>query len=187
MIPASPYDWLRNKAAEAWHGRALSRKAVIFALIGVVNTAVDYTMFLSARAVFDNAAAAQSAFAAFSDWCRCGSASTLSLIAPNIVSWVVAVTGSYIMNSSITFAAETGRQLRWRDYLTFVVSGVIGLLANTTTLVVAAQLLLLPVWVAKGVAILASFVINFSLSHFVVFRKREAKAGIDGGMDGLGE
>jgi putative flippase GtrA len=39
-------------------------------------------------------------------------------------------------------------------------------------LLVAAELLLLPVWLAKAVAILASFVVNFSLSHFVVFRVR---------------
>jgi putative flippase GtrA len=31
---------------------------------------------------------------------------------------------------------------------------------------------LLPVWLAKAVAILASFLVNFALSHFVVFRPR---------------
>jgi putative flippase GtrA len=41
-------------------------------------------------------------------------------------------------------------------------------------LIVAAEVLLLPVWLAKAVAILASFVVNFSLSHFVVFRVRDA-------------
>jgi putative flippase GtrA len=29
-----------------------------------------------------------------------------------------------------------------------------------------------PVWIAKGCAILVSFLVNFSLSHFVVFRPR---------------
>jgi putative flippase GtrA len=38
--------------------------------------------------------------------------------------------------------------------------------------------LLLPVWAAKAIAVLASFVVNFSLSHFVVFR---ARAGATGG------
>jgi putative flippase GtrA len=76
------------------------------------------------------------------------------------------------MNSSITFAAESGRKLRWRAYLAFVVSGIAGWLANTATLLVAAEILLFPVWLAKAVAILASFVVNFLLSHFVVFRVR---------------
>jgi hypothetical protein len=37
-------------------------------------------------------------------------------------------------------------------------------------LVFAAQYL--PVWAAKGCSIGASFLVNFSLSHFVVFRPR---------------
>jgi putative flippase GtrA len=76
------------------------------------------------------------------------------------------------MNSSITFAAESGRKLRWRDYTAFVLAGIVGLIANTATLVVAAQVLLLPVWFAKALAVLASFVVNFTMSHFVVFRPR---------------
>jgi putative flippase GtrA len=43
---------------------------------------------------------------------------------------------------------------------------------------VLAQILLLPVLIAKAVAILVSFVVNFSISHFVVFRaqpRRNAK------------
>ena len=50
--------------------------------------------------------------------------------------------------------------------------GIAGLTVNTATLVITAQILLLPVWIAKGIAIMASFVVNFSLSHFVVFRVR---------------
>ena len=99
------------------------------------------------------------------------------MIAANTISWFVAVSGSYVMNSSITFAAETGRKLRRRAYFTFVLSGVAGWLANTATLLVAAEVLLLPVWLAKAVAILASFVVNFSLSHFVVFRVRKQPPG----------
>jgi putative flippase GtrA len=53
------------------------------------------------------------------------------------------------------------------------------LIANTAALVFAAQVIGLPVWLAKGCAILASFVVNFSLSNFVVFRVR-GPAG-DGG------
>ena len=93
------------------------------------------------------------------------------------------MSGSYIMNSSITFATESGRKLNWRHYVTFVVAGIAGLIANTTTLVFAAQILLLPVWLAKGIAILASFVVNFSLAHLVVFRVRGGAAD-DAGEDG---
>jgi putative flippase GtrA len=76
------------------------------------------------------------------------------------------------MNSSVTFAAESGRKLRWRAYAAFVVSGVAGLIPNTAMLVIGTNALLLPIWIAKALAILASFIANFSLSHFVVFRVR---------------
>jgi putative flippase GtrA len=156
--------------------RTLSLKAVSFALIGVVNTLVDYSVFLAARTVFSRWPAAQELFETVSASCGCADPTTVSLIAANMVSWTVAVTGSYILNSSITFAAESGRKLRWRSYLIFIASGIVGWLANTATLVFAAQVLGLPVWMAKAIAILASFVVNFSLSHFVVFRVRHAPA-----------
>ena len=165
---------LARALAERRHGRALSIKAVSFALIGVVNTVVDYGVFLVARAALTRSPAAVALFDSLADSCDCGNAPTISLIAANMMSWIVAVSGSYVMNSSITFAAEFGRKLGWRPYFAFVVSGIAGWLANTATLVVAAEVLLLPVWLAKAVAILASFVVNFSLSHFVVFRVRDA-------------
>ncbi len=170
-------DSLRAKLTAGWRNRALSLKAISFGLIGVINTAVDYSVFLLTRAAIDRSPGALALFDQLASSCHCGDATTLSLIAANITSWLVAVTGSYIMNSSITFAAESGRLLRWPAYLTFVVSGIGGLLANTATLVVVAQILLLPIWLAKGIAILASFAVNFSLSHFVVFRAHKRPVG----------
>jgi putative flippase GtrA len=159
-----------------WRKGAVSRKAVSFALIGVVNAVVDYGVFFLARAVFAHWPAALASFAAVSAGCRCSGAGTVSFIASNLTSWAVAVTGSYVLNASITFAAESGRKLRWRAYFVFAASGIAGWLANTTTLVFAAQVLLLPVAVAKAVAILASFAVNFTLSHYVVFRVRHRPA-----------
>jgi putative flippase GtrA len=170
MAQASPPDSAGRP--DAPRRRALSRKAVSFAIIGVLNTAVDYVLFLAARAAYMPAPPALAAFSWLAGICRCGAPDTVLLVAANMTSWIVAVSGSYVLNSSITFAAESGRKLRWRDYVFFVVSGIVGLVANTATLIVAAQVLLLPVWFAKALAILASFVVNFTLSHFVVFRPR---------------
>jgi putative flippase GtrA len=173
MAHASPPDSARGETSGgAPRGRPLSLKAFTFALIGILNTAVDYVIFLTARAAYMDSQAALAAFGWLAGVCRCGTPDTVLLIAANITSWIVAVSGSYVLNSSITFAAESGRKLRWRDYFVFVVSGIVGLIANTATLIVAAQLLLLPIWLAKALAILASFVVNFALSHFVVFRAR---------------
>lgn len=106
MTGLQRYDWLRTKLLDRWRNGALSVKAVSFALIGVVNTLVDYSIFLIARAGFNKSPAALSLFATIAASCHCGEATTVALIAANMVSWVVAVTGSYILNSSITFAAN---------------------------------------------------------------------------------
>jgi putative flippase GtrA len=172
MAQVSFFDSLRRRALDAWRNRGLSIKAVLFALIGVVNTLVDYGVFLLARAALSGSAAGLAAIGSLNDFCQCSNATATTLVISNLISWSVAVTGSYIMNSSITFAAESGRRLRLGAYLTFVVSGVAGLLTNTAVLLFAAEVLLLPVWLAKAIAILGSFVVNFSLSHFVVFRPR---------------
>jgi putative flippase GtrA len=142
-----PYERARIRVLAGWRNRAVGFKAVVYALVGVVNTTVDYTVFLAAHAVFD-----------------------LSLVVANMLSWMVAVSGSYVLNSTITFAAESGRKLRWTAYFTFVASGIAGWLANTAILLVAADVLLLPVWLAKLLAVMASFIVNFSLTNFVVFR-----------------
>jgi putative flippase GtrA len=163
---------LADRLSQAWRTRAISLKAISFGLVGIVNTAVDYSVFLVARATYAHLAPVLALSGWVSDACACGSPESILLIGANITSWLIAVTGSYIMNSSVTFAAESGRRLRWRLYFTFVLSGIAGLIANTAALVFAAQILLLSIWVAKAVAILASFIVNFSLSHFVVFRGR---------------
>lgn len=157
---------------EASPQRTLGRKAVSFALIGVINTGVDYGFFLLARTAFAHWPAGIALFASLAGACRCAGTETVLLLAANVTSWLVAVSGSYVLNSWITFAAESGRRLHWRGYTVFVVSGIVGLVANTATLLIAAQVILLPIWLAKGLAVLASFIVNFTLSHFVVFRVR---------------
>jgi len=147
------------------------RKAMSFAVIGVFNTLVDASVFFLAYALLTHSASISRWFAATADLCRCGTAENLILIAANVTAWLVAVTFSYVMNSTITFAAESGRKLQFSSYLAFAVSGLLGVIANTATLVLAAQFL--PVWMAKACAILVSFVVNFSMSHFVVFRARK--------------
>jgi putative flippase GtrA len=146
------------------------RKAVSFALIGVINALIDTTVFLLAWSYINASPWALRPLDAFADACHCTSHDSIVLITANIMSWLVAVSGSYVMNSHITFAAESGRRLRWKSYGTFLASGVLGAVANTTALVFAAKFM--PVLAAKVVAILAGFVVNFTMSHFVVFRTR---------------
>jgi putative flippase GtrA len=77
------------------------------------------------------------------------------------------------MNSTITFATESGRKLAFDRYIGFALSQFAGFLANTLTVWCMVELAHVPAWGGKLVAIFVSFAVNFSLSHFVVFRKRE--------------
>jgi putative flippase GtrA len=149
------------------------RKAVSFALIGVINVAVDATVFFLAYSYLMSEESALRPLDALTQWCACTSLEAVVLVTANLIAWAVAVSGSYVMNSFITFAAESGRQLRWKDYGTFVASGILGVIANTAALVMAAQVM--PVLPAKGCAILTAFAVNFCMSHFVVFRRRREK------------
>jgi putative flippase GtrA len=131
-----PMEWLTQlarRALDAWHQRAIVLKAVSFAIVGLVNSAVDFGVFSFAY-------------------------------------YYLALTGSYVMNSLTTFARESKRELTMKAYVGFAVSQIAGLVANTATVVVASYFM--PVLIGKLLAIAASFLVNFSLSHFLVFRKR---------------
>ena len=121
-----------------------------FALIGVGNTAVDFGVFTLAYQLLE-----------------------LPIITSNVIAWLVAVSGSYILNTFITFHAETGRVLRRKDYISFVASGVLGMIATTAALVLLS--LYIHVMVAKLTSILVGFVVNFTMSNLVVFRARMPK------------
>ena len=126
-------------------------KMVSFAMIGVANALVDFGVFAFAYKLLG-----------------------MPLVPSNVVAWLVAVSGSYVMNTLITFRHESGRILRRKD-LKFVASGILGVFAATTTLVALSYFV--EVLVAKLVSILVGFAANFSMSHFVVFRP---KGPIDG-------
>ncbi len=150
MIPA-PLQNILDRLTVAWHERAIALKAISFAFVGVINTVIDFSVFWTA--------------ATYLQW---------PLVPANVLAWLVAVSFSYAMNSFTTFGPESGGVLRWRDYGTFIASGVAGMVASTTTLFVLSYVL--PVLVAKLISILVSFVVNFSLSHFVVFKARPPKS-----------
>lgn len=129
-------------------------KAISFAFVGLINAGVDFGVFLLALQFLADRIPGE----------------RVELVVANVIAWAVAVSGSYVMNSYTTFAAESGRVLRWKSYFAFVASGILGVITNTVILVVAAEFVAVPV--AKILAIGAGFLVNFSMSHFVVFRPR---------------
>ncbi len=143
---------LRERLTVAWQERALLIKAISFGVVGLINSAVDFAVFSFAYYYLG-----------------------LPILVANTMAWIVAVTGSYVMNSTITFAAESGRSLAIRRYLGFALSQFAGFLANTATVWCLVELAHVPAWAGKVAAIGVSFVVNFSLSHFLVFRTRRPR------------
>jgi putative flippase GtrA len=147
---SGPLHSIGERLGKAWQERALVLKAASFGLVGIVNSAVDFGVFSFAYYYL-----------------------ALPIVAANTLAWVVAVTGSYVMNSTITFAAESGRRLALKPYFAFALSQVAGFFANTGTVWCLVELVHVPAWAAKVAAIAVSFAVNFSLSHLVVFKARK--------------
>jgi putative flippase GtrA len=148
MKPPPQLENLIERLLPAWLDRALVIKAMSFGLIGCVNATVDFIVFSIGHLYVG-----------------------LPIIPANLISWCVAVTNSYVLNSMITFAAESGRRLSFKSYVAFAATQIGGLIANTLTVFVASYFI--PVLLAKLLAIGASFLVDFTLSHLLVFRRRE--------------
>lgn len=149
MIPSAAQH-LIDRLHAASRERATMFKAVSFGLIGFFNTAIDFAVFSFGYYVLG-----------------------LPIIAANLLSWAFAVSASYVLNSTITFSIEARRELNVRTYGTFVLAQLAGFAANTTTILVAAHFV--PVLFGKVLATGVSFMVNFSLSHFLVFRTPAAE------------
>ena len=145
---------LIDRLREASRERSTMFKIVCFGLIGFVNTAIDFGIFSLAYY-----------FLGF------------PIVAANLTSWSFAVSSSYILNSIITFSAGFSAG----TYATFVLAQLAGFAANTTTVVVASHFM--PVLFGKLLATGVSFLVNFSLSHFVVFRRPVGHGAENGKAD----
>jgi putative flippase GtrA len=122
----------------------LLSQVIRFGLVGLFNAGVDIGAFFLALATV-----------------------TDSLVAANIISWSIAVTGSYVMNARFTFT-DTERPLSLAEYLKFAVTQIGGFLAHTVTILIAAPYI--PLFLAKPLGIGVGFLVNFALARGVVFR-----------------
>jgi putative flippase GtrA len=134
-----------------------ARKMLSFGLIGAVNGAVNYAVTVGVTLLM----LAPLALAA----------NDVALGAAKALGWAVAVTNSYLLNTMITFAAESGRQLTWRTYGRFVASGTLGLTVEVVSFLVAVRYL--PLAIAAIVPIGFAFIANFAMTRFVVFPSRK--------------
>ena len=123
----------------------MPKQFLAFCTIGFVNTAVDFIVFFMAIALL--------------------SADT---IVANIIAWFVAVQLSYVMNSRLTFR-EDYHQLNFKDLAKFMLSGIVGLIVATASLLILNQFM--DLMLAKIISIFIGLVFNFTLAKYFVFSK----------------
>src|SRR5262245_65550339 len=108
MIRA-PLQNIFDRLVVAWRERAIALKAISFALVGVVNTAIDFSVFWTTFI--------------YLHW---------PLVLANVLAWIVAVTCSYAMNLFIYFGPESGRILCLIDFVSLVRLGIDGVYLRST-------------------------------------------------------
>jgi putative flippase GtrA len=127
--------------------RVLFTQLVNFGLVGFVNAGVDTAIFFLALVTI-----------------------TSNLVVANGCAWVIAVSGSYLLNSRFTFAANSVGRYNVKAYFMFAATQVGGFLANTTVLLLSAPYV--PLLFAKVFGIAGGFLVNFTLARAIVFRAR---------------
>ena len=155
MIPA-PLQNLLDRLTVAWHERAIALKAISFAMVGVVNTVIDFSVFWTAAITI------------------CG----WPLIAANVLAWLIAVIVLLCDEFLHHLRPGIGPHAALARLRDFRASGVAGMVASTGDGLVALVLLCCRCWPPSWLSILVSFVVNFSLSHFVVFRARRPQGDL---------
>lgn len=128
-------------------GPLLPRELVLFAGIGVLNTALDFAVFTLCVHGFG--------------W---------PLVAANVAAWSVAVSFSYGMNGRWTFARSRTEILRVVPYARFALGNALSLVVATTALVLLSDHA--PVSAAKLASMVLGFAINFVVGKYLTFGAR---------------
>lgn len=119
--------------------------ALRFGVVGVVNTLLDFAIFVSLVRGLDMLA-----------------------IWANVIAFLIAVTNSFVLNRHWTFSAVRGHVLPLLPaYLRFVAVNAVGIILST--IVIYLLLPFMPVELAKLVSVIASLVWNYFGSRHLVF------------------
>ncbi|WP_363323466.1 GtrA family protein [uncultured Pseudoteredinibacter sp.] len=115
-----------------------------FSLVGVVNTVVDYIIFLCAFYLL-----------------------SLSIALANLLAFLFAVCLSYYLNSKFTFS-ESSSDRSLTKLLRFILASATAFVLVTIVIYILSDYM--PVYLAKILAAGVSLVVNYSLAKLLVFR-----------------
>jgi putative flippase GtrA len=129
--------------------RRAALQALVYGTISVVNTAIDFSLFLVFVNVFG--------------W---------RLAVANICSWCCALVPSCFLHSHVTFRETRDRTNDLGRSFAYFAVAIIGVVVGTGTLLLAAHWISAPL--AKAVSLVISFAATFALNKGMVFARRLA-------------
>jgi putative flippase GtrA len=127
--------------------RQHARRFSLFASVGAINTLIDFASFLLLYDVVG-----------------------LGVVPSNVAAFAIAVTNSYVLNRTLTFADRSSGARLHSTGAKFVAIALVGL-AVSTAIVYATSLFMHPLF-GKPLASLASLFIGYVGSHLFVFPQK---------------
>ncbi|HVJ53264.1 MAG TPA: GtrA family protein [Aliidongia sp.] len=121
-----------------------------FALVGGLNTAVDFLVFSTLLFLLD-----------------------CNILVANAISYLAGTVCSYVLNRSWTFSDRAASPRQHYQALLFLLANLATL--TLSTLIVAASARIMPALAAKAVATLACVFVNYAAAKHIVFRDRAAR------------
>lgn len=122
-----------------------ARQFVIFSLVGLVNTAVHFCVFVVLFRAFD-----------------------VPLLLASALGYCAGIANSYVMNRSWTFRVKGGASTA--EFLRFAAVNIVSLLVNLLVLHFLTRSMNLMPEISQAAAILASLIVNFAGNKWWAFR-----------------
>lgn len=137
-----------RKAQDIWQARrsgAALPRPVLFAAVGLVNTAVDLAAYWALTRPLD-----------------------LEPLLANALAYGLGALHGYIANGKLTFRSMGVKLLALKPFAAFAATSAISLTASTATMAVLLELV--PDLLAKLITVGVTFVINYALGRSLVYR-----------------
>ena len=93
-------------------------------------------------------------------------------IISNIISWIIAVTFAYIINSKFVFESNKKNKEKIKEFISFVSCRILSLIIETISIYLMVDIIKLNSDISKIIAQFIVLVLNYLFSKFFTFKKR---------------
>lgn len=93
-------------------------------------------------------------------------------IISNIISWIIAVTFAYIINSKFVFESNKKNKEKIKEFISFVSYRILSLIIETISIYLMVDIIKLNSDISKIIAQFIVLVLNYLFSKFFTFKKR---------------